>query len=132
MDYNTDLEIGKEFIHDHINGIDWDSFSPEIGKMLVSPSLYLMQAHRRYERKIRELLVDYGVTETQFDLLIRVMVLTKKGDVVTQMNLANFFNADKMVVSQSLAHPGKERSDHKGKTSGGQPGEIPRRNKKGA
>lgn len=97
-----DIEIDKELIHHATKGVDWKSFYPEIGKMLVSPSLYLMQAQRLHERKLRELLVHFDLTETQFYLLISLMVLTKKGEVVTQMNLADFFSADKMLVSKVL------------------------------
>ncbi len=95
-------EIDKEFYNRRIKGVDWKSISPEIAKILVSPSFYLTQAQLHYQRKIRELLVDFDVTETQFNLLVRLMVLAKKGQVVTQMNLANFLNANKMQVSKVL------------------------------
>jgi DNA-binding MarR family transcriptional regulator len=95
-----DIEIDEELIHHATMGIDWKSFYPEIGKMLVSPSFYLMQAQRLHERKLRDLLVDFDLTETQFYLLVGLMFLTKKGEVITQMNLADFFDADKMLVSK--------------------------------
>ena len=97
-----DIEIDEKLIHQATKGIDWKSFFPEIGKMMVSPSFYLMQAQRLHERKLRDLLIDFDLTETQFYLLISLMVLTKKGEVVTQMNLADFFDADKMLVSKVL------------------------------
>ncbi len=97
-----DIELDEEYIQHHTKGIDWKSISPEIGRMLVSPSLDLMRAQRHHERKIRELLVDFDLTETQLTLLIRLMVMTKKCEVITQMNLAEYVHADKMLVSKVL------------------------------
>ncbi len=85
-----------------IENIDWDTIYPEINKILVSPGYYLLGAQHNYDMKIRDLLVDFNLTRTQFDILIRLEVLTKTKNVVTQMDFADFFKFDKMLVSKVL------------------------------
>jgi len=97
-----DLESYPVDLPQKIKAIDWDSFSPEISKILVSPSFYMRQAQHSHERKLRELLASFDLTQTQFMLLAGLMVMTKRGDAVTQMDLADLFKFDKMLVSKVL------------------------------
>ncbi len=82
--------------------IEWETVYPEIAKILVGPSHYLIEAQHNHERKIRDLFLDFGLTRTQFDMLLRLIVLTRTKEVVTQMDLANYFEIDKMLVSKVL------------------------------
>ena len=82
--------------------IEWETIYPEIAEILVGPSHYLIEAQHNHERKIRDLFLDFGLTRTQFDMLLRLIVLTRTKKVVTQMDLANLFEIDKMLVSKVL------------------------------
>jgi len=89
-------------IQQKIKEIDWDSISPDIGKILISPSFYMRQAQHSHEKKLRELLDVFDLTQTQLMLLAGLMVMTKTGEEVTQMDLADLFKYDKMLVSKVL------------------------------
>lgn len=90
----SEKEIEKE--------IDWEAIYPEITKILVSPGFYLLEAQHSHERKIRDLFVNFNLTRTQFDILIRLAVFTQTKKVVTQKDFADFFKIDKMLVSKVL------------------------------
>jgi len=97
-----DLESCPEDLQQKLKATDWASISPEISKILAGPSFYMRQAQHSHERKLREMLSGFDLTETQFMLLAGLMVMTKSGGAVTQMDLASLFNFDKMLVSKVL------------------------------
>ncbi len=97
-----DIDIDKECLSSIAREIDWEAVYPAIGKMTDSPSFYLMQVVHGLEKTIRRQLVDFDLTITQFSMLTSLMILTKNGTAVTQMDLANSLKADKMMVSQVL------------------------------
>lgn len=95
-------ELDKDCLSRIAQEIDWEAVYPAIGKLSYSPSFFLMQAVQTMEKNIRELLVDFDLTKTQFNLLMGLIVLIKGGKVVTQVDLADFLKADKMMVSEVL------------------------------
>lgn len=109
-------ELDKKCLGDLAEEIDWEGVSPAIAKLTTGPSFYLLTVVQRLERKIREELVDFDLTNTQFFMLTGLMLLTKSGKTVTQMDLANHRGADKMMVSEVLRTLEKKgyvvREDH--------------------
>ena len=97
-----DSDLDKECLSSLVKDIDWEAVYPAIGKMTDSSSYYLMQVVHGLEKTIRRELVDFDLTLTQFTLLTSLMILTKNGSAVTQMDLANSLKADKMMVSEVL------------------------------
>lgn len=97
-----EIELDKESLSRIVREINWEDVSPELGKLTLSPSFYLMQLVHNWEKQIREKLVDFDLTNTQFNLLASLIILTKDEKVITQMDLANFLKADKMMVSEVL------------------------------
>ena len=97
-----DIDLDEKCLSSIAKEIDWETVYPAIGKMTDSPSYYLMQVVHGLEKTVRRHLVDFDLTMTQFSLLISLMLLTKNGAAVTQMDLANSLKADKMMVSEVL------------------------------
>jgi DNA-binding MarR family transcriptional regulator len=97
-----DHELDKESLYQIANEIDWDSSYPAVRKLTQSPTYYLKQVMHRMQKNMRESLVDFDLTNTQFTLLMGLMVLTQKNKCVTQMDLAKFLKLDKMMVSEVL------------------------------
>lgn len=97
-----DHELDKECWSDIADGIDWESTYPAVRKLTESPTYYLKQVVHLMQKTMRESLVDFDLTNTQFTLLMGLTVLTQKSKCVTQMDLANFLRLDKMMVSEVL------------------------------
>jgi DNA-binding MarR family transcriptional regulator len=97
-----DMECDKDTLSQIASEIDWESFSPELRLLTGSPRFYLMKVVHRWQKQVREQLVDYDITSTQFTLLTSLMVMTKDGKVTTQADLSNFLKVDKMMVSDVL------------------------------
>lgn len=67
-----------------------------------SPGYLLGQVTVLWQRKIKKCLDPLGITQTQFVLLAAVGWLSKKSSSVTQIDIANQSNADRMMVSKVL------------------------------
>jgi len=67
-----------------------------------SPGYLLGQLTMLWQRKIKKVLDPLDLTQTQFVLLAAVAWLSKASDAVTQMDIANQSNADRMMVSKVL------------------------------
>jgi DNA-binding MarR family transcriptional regulator len=77
--------------------IDFKFNSPE-----NSPGYLLGQLTMLWQRRIKKCLEPLDLTQTQFVLLAAVGWLSKKSDSVTQIDIANQSNADRMMVSKVL------------------------------
>jgi MarR family transcriptional regulator for hemolysin len=77
--------------------IDFHFKSPE-----DSPGYLLGQLTVLWQRKLKRVLDPLGLTQTQFVLLAAVAWLSKESDAVTQIDIANQGNADRMMVSKVL------------------------------
>ncbi|HMK46225.1 MAG TPA: MarR family winged helix-turn-helix transcriptional regulator [Methanocella sp.] len=97
-----DINIDEECLSKIAREVDWNSVSPAIGKLAVGPSYQLLKVVHRLEKTLRKELMSFDLTNTQFSMLTSLMVLTKSGKIVTQMDLAKYLNADKMMVSEVL------------------------------
>jgi MarR family transcriptional regulator, organic hydroperoxide resistance regulator len=96
MEYEADKECWPDIVE------EWGSAYPAVHKLTESPTYYLKQVMHQMQKAMRESLVDFDLTSTQFTLLMGLMVLTQKGKCVTQMDLAKFLKLDKMMVSEVL------------------------------
>lgn len=67
-----------------------------------SPGYLLGQLTMLWQRKIKKVLDPLDLTQTQFVLLAALGWLSKKSDVVTQVDIAIQSNADRMMVSKVL------------------------------
>lgn len=67
-----------------------------------SPGYLLGQLTLLWQRKIKKALDPLDITQTQFVLLTSVAWLTKTSDNVTQVDIANLNNFDRMMVSKVL------------------------------
>lgn len=67
-----------------------------------SPGYLLGQLTMLWQRKIKKVLDPLGLTGTQFVLLAALGWLSKKNNAVTQVDIANQSNADRMMVSKVL------------------------------
>lgn len=113
MDVKPDGEI---FCTDTCE-IDWKSASsPEIALLSGSPSSYMIKVLHLWQRKIREMLVEFDLTLTQGTMLASLTIRTRDGKHITQADLASFVKADKMMVSEVLRTLEKKgyviRQDH--------------------
>ncbi len=77
--------------------IDFHFKSPE-----DSPGYLLGQLTILWQRKQKHVLDPLGLTQTQFVLLAALAWLSKENDEVTQIDIANQGNADRMMVSKVL------------------------------
>jgi DNA-binding MarR family transcriptional regulator len=82
--------------------IDWESFSPAVQKLIDSPSFHLNMVMHMWEKSLHEIVGDFDLTNTQFKMLVSLMVLTKDERIITQMDIAHLLEADKMMVSEVL------------------------------
>lgn len=82
--------------------IDWESFSPAVQKLIESPSFYLNMVMHIWEKSLQDIVSDFDLTNTQFKMLASLMLLTKDERIITQMDIANVLDADKMMVSEVL------------------------------
>ncbi len=98
MEYEADKECWSDIAKE----IDWGSSYPAVHKLTESPTYYLKQVVHLMQKTMRESLVDFDLTNTQFTLLMGLTVLTQTRKCVTQMDLANFLKLDKMMVSEVL------------------------------
>ena len=78
-------------------GIEFHFKSPE-----DSPGYLLGQVTMLWQRKLKKVLDPLGLTQTQFVLLAALVWLSKKSKAVTQVDIANQSNADRMMVSKVL------------------------------
>ena len=97
-----DRELDKASLYRLVGEINRDTLNPAFLRLLESPTFYFKQVLHQMQKQIRETLVDFDLTETQFTLLMGLIVLTKDGRRATQMDLANFMKLDKMMVSEVL------------------------------
>jgi DNA-binding MarR family transcriptional regulator len=97
-----DEDICNDSLYCISRDFDWESFSPSAHKLMESPSYYLLQVLTKLQRNLKGDLADLDLTNTQFKLLMGLVVLTKEGKVFTQTGLANFLKLDKMMVSDVL------------------------------
>lgn len=67
-----------------------------------SPGYLLGQVTMLWQRKQKRVLDPLDLTQTQFVLLAALAWLSKKNDMVTQVDIANQSNADRMMVSKVL------------------------------
>lgn len=67
-----------------------------------SPGYLLGQVTTLWHRQIKKVLDPLNLTQTQFVLLAALGWLSKSKDVVTQVDIANQGNADRMMVSKVL------------------------------
>ena len=77
--------------------IDFHFKSPE-----DSPGYLLGQLTMLWQRKLKRVLDPLDLTQTQFVLLAALGWLSKKSSTVTQIDIANQSNADRMMVSKVL------------------------------
>ena len=67
-----------------------------------SPGYLLGQVTMLWQRKQKKILDPLDLTQTQFMLLAALAWLSKKSEAVTQVDIANQSNADRMMVSKVL------------------------------
>jgi DNA-binding MarR family transcriptional regulator len=67
-----------------------------------SPGYLLGQLTMLWQRKLKKVLDPLDITQTQFVLLAALGWLSKKSDAVTQIDIANQSNSDRMMVSKVL------------------------------
>lgn len=67
-----------------------------------SPGYLLGQVTMLWQRKQKKVLDPLNLTQTQFVLLAALAWLSKKSEAVTQIDIANQSNADRMMVSKVL------------------------------
>lgn len=67
-----------------------------------SPGYLLGQLTMLWQRKLKKVLDPLDLTQTQFVLLAALGWLSKKSNSVTQIDIANQSNADRMMVSKVL------------------------------
>lgn len=67
-----------------------------------SPGYLLGQLTMLWQRKLKKCLDPLDLTQTQFVLLAALGWLSKKSNAVTQVDIANQSNADRMMVSKVL------------------------------
>lgn len=67
-----------------------------------SPGYLLGQLTMLWQRKQKKVLDPLDLTQTQFVLLAALGWLSKKSDAVTQVDIANQSNCDRMMVSKVL------------------------------
>jgi DNA-binding MarR family transcriptional regulator len=67
-----------------------------------SPGYLLGQLTMLWQRKQKRVLDPLDLTQTQFVLLAALAWLSRKSDAVTQVDIANQGNADRMMVSKVL------------------------------
>lgn len=67
-----------------------------------SPGYLLGQVTMLWQRKLKKVLDPLDLTQTQFVMLAAVGWLSKKSNAVTQIDIANQSNADRMMVSKVL------------------------------
>lgn len=67
-----------------------------------SPGYLLGQLTLLWQRKLKKVLDPLDLTQTQFVLLAALGWLSRKSDNVTQVDIANQGNADRMMVSKVL------------------------------
>lgn len=67
-----------------------------------SPGYLLGQVTMLWQRKQKKVLDPLDLTQTQFALLAALGWLSKKNNTVTQIDIANQSNADRMMVSKVL------------------------------
>ena len=67
-----------------------------------SPGYLLGQLTMLWQRKLKNVLDPLDLTQTQFVLLAALGWLSKKSKAVTQVDIANQSNADRMMVSKVL------------------------------
>jgi DNA-binding MarR family transcriptional regulator len=96
MEYEADKECWSEIVE------GWGSAYPGVHKLTESPTYYLKQVVHLLQKTMRESLVDFDLTNTQFTMLMGLTALTQKSKCVTQMDLAKYLKLDKMMVSEVL------------------------------
>src|SRR5690554_4049256 len=67
-----------------------------------SPGYLLGQVTMLWQRKLKKVLDFLNLTQTQFVLLAALAWLSKNNNAVTQVDIANQSNADRMMVSKVL------------------------------
>lgn len=67
-----------------------------------SPGYLLWQVTMLWQRKIKKALDKLDITHTQFVLMATLAWLSKTNNVVTQIDIANHSNTDRMMVSKVL------------------------------
>lgn len=68
----------------------------------TSPGFLLGQLTLLWQRKLKKVLDPLGLTHTQFILLTSIAWLTNKSENITQVEIANLNNFDRMMVSKVL------------------------------
>lgn len=71
-------------------------------KINESNGFLLLQLTQLWQRQIRKELADFDLTHTQFALLASLAWFKNNNKVVTQVDIANHIQADKMMVSNVL------------------------------
>jgi DNA-binding MarR family transcriptional regulator len=67
-----------------------------------SPGFLLAQVTMLWQRKQKRILDPLNLTHTQFVLLTSLAWLSRENDTVTQVDIANLNNTDRMMVSKVL------------------------------
>jgi DNA-binding MarR family transcriptional regulator len=97
-----DEDICNDSFYCITGDFDWESFFPSAHRLMESPSYYLLRVLTKLQRNMKEHMAGLDLTNTQFKLLLGLVVLTKDGNTFTQTGLANFLGLDKMMVSDVL------------------------------
>lgn len=79
--------------------IDWTKIS-RFAAPEKSAGYLLWQVTHAWQRQVDEALLELGITHLQFVLLAGIGWLTQSGDLLTQVQLAEFCNIDIMQISQ--------------------------------
>jgi DNA-binding MarR family transcriptional regulator len=74
-----------------------------------SPGYLLGQLTMLWQHKLKKVLDPLNLTQTQFVLLAALGWLSKKNNAVTQVDIANQSNTDRMMVSKVLRTLGKKK-----------------------
>jgi len=97
-----DEDIGSDSLYCITRDFDWETFFPSAHRLMESPSFFLLQVLAKQQKNMKDNLADFDLTNTQFKLLMGLVVLSKGGKSFTQTGLAKFLKLDKMVVSDVL------------------------------
>ena len=95
-----DIEPDSSPLPDKDCEAGWKTRSPEITRLVDSPGYQMMKVLHTWQKRIRERLVGFDLTNTQFIMLTSLRIMAIDGKPVTQADLAGFLQADKMMVSE--------------------------------
>jgi DNA-binding MarR family transcriptional regulator len=98
-DFQTVAAAMKAEVSIHPMKIDWTEIS-RFAAPEKSAGYLLWQVTHAWQRQVDEALSELGITHLQFVLLAGIGWLTRSGDLLTQVQLAEFCSIDVMQISQ--------------------------------